>query len=64
MIEGRLIGVVEMGRFVVWLKVNGRMVTKEVEAGSSEKAKEIAVKESSWFGGKVEVISVTAVGGK
>lgn len=34
MIEGRLIGVVEMGRFVVWLKVNGRMVTKEVEADS------------------------------
>ena len=48
-----------MGRYVVWLKVNGRLVKKEVVAENSEKAKKIAVKESTWFGGSVEVISVS-----
>jgi len=51
----------EMGRYVVWLKVDGRLVTKEVSAKDSVSAKRKAVKESSWFGGRVEVVSVSAV---
>ena len=52
-------GLVDMGKYLVWLKVNERLVRKEVVAEDVGKAKEMAVKESSRFGGKVEVVSVS-----
>ena len=48
-------------KYLVWLKVNGKFVEKKVSAKSSDEAKRKAIRESSWFGGRVEVVSVSGV---
>jgi len=48
-----------MRKYIVWLRIDGRLVKKEVSASSEEQAVKKAVKESSWFGNKVDVISCT-----
>jgi len=44
--------------YTVILKINGKYVQKKVRADDKDSAVKRAVRESSWFGGKVEVISV------
>ena len=47
-----------MKRYTVILKINGRYVEKKVKADDKDSAVKKAVRESSWFGGKIDVISV------
>jgi len=48
----------KMTVYTVILKINGKYVQKKVRADDKDSAVKRAVRESSWFGGKVEVISV------
>lgn len=50
-----------MPKYFVWLRINGKVVSKTVSAKNADEAKKKAIKESTWFGGKAEVISVSEV---
>ena len=45
-------------KYRVIMRVDGRLIEKVVNAPDETTAKRIALRESLWFGGKAEIISV------